>query len=291
MMKTKNKLFGLAMAGMIGLGSLGTVSAYAATDTTASTAAVQEEKAQNVKATLDTASQEKVQAIMDKLTTGLKDLGVTLPTKGDKADLFADLDADTKAKAEAIMDKMKAGTITFEEAQTQLKDLGVTLPDRAGKGDRGGKGDLFADLDADTKTKAEAIMKKAKEGTITFEEAQTQLKDLGVTLPDRADKGGKGGNLFADLDADTKAKAEAIMDKVKADTLTFEEAQTQLKDLGVTLPEKADKGSKAEDLLAGLDADTKAKAQELIDQAETQLAEYGIDHLPLNGLNKSAKAE
>ena len=236
MMKTKNKLFGLAMAGMIGLGSLGTVSAYAATDTTASTAAVQEEKAQNVKATLDTASQEKVQAIMDKLTTGLKDLGVTLPTKGDKADLFADLDADTKAKAEAIMDKMKAGTITFEEAQTQLKDLGVTLPDRA-------------------------------------------------------DKGGKGGNLFADLDADTKAKAEAIMDKVKADTLTFEEAQTQLKDLGVTLPEKADKGSKAEDLLAGLDADTKAKAQELIDQAETQLAEYGIDHLPLNGLNKSAKAE
>lgn len=288
MMKTKNKLFGLAMAGMIGLGSLGTVSAYAATDTTASTAAVQEEKAQNVKATLDTASQEKVQAIMDKLTTGLKDLGVTLPAKGDKADLFADLDADTKAKAEAIMDKMKAGTLTFEEAQTQLKELGVALPDRA---EKGGKGDLFADLDADTKMKAEAIMKKAKEGTLTFEEAQTQLKDLGVTLPDRAEKGGKAGNLFADLDADTKAKAEAIMDKVKAGTLTFEEAQTQLKDLGVTLPEKADKGSKAEDLLTGLDANTKAKAQELIDQAETQLAEYGIDHLPLHGLNKSAKAE
>ncbi|WP_050183874.1 hypothetical protein [Domibacillus robiginosus] len=284
-MKTKNKLFGLAMAGIIGLGSLGTASAYAATDTTTGTAAVQEEKAQNVKATLDAASQEKVQAIIDKLTTGLQDLGVTLPEKGNKADLFADLDADTKAKAEAIMDKMKAGTITFEEAQSGLKELGVTLPDRADKGNRGGKGELFANLDADTKAKAEAIMEKAKAGTITFEEAQTQLKELGVTLPDKGDKAG----MFADLDADTKAKAEAIMDKVKAGTLTFEEAQTQLKELGVTLPEKD--GDKAADLLASLDADTKAKAQKLIDQAEEQLAEYGIDHLPLHGLNKPAKAE
>ncbi|MCI2256601.1 hypothetical protein L2D08_19890 [Domibacillus sp. PGB-M46] len=231
-MKTKNKLFGLAMAGMIGLGSLGTVSAYAATDTTTSTAVVQEEKAKNVIATLDAASQEKVQAIMDKLTTGLQDLGVTLPERGDKADLFADLDVDTKAKAEAIMDKMKAGTITFEETQTQLKELGVTLPE---KGDH----DMFADLDADTKAKAEAIMNKVKAGTITFEEAQTQLRELGVTLPDKADK-----------DDD-----------------------------------------KIADLLAGLDADTKAKAQKLIDQAETQMAEYGIDHLPLHGFNKSAKAE
>lgn len=287
-MKTKNKLFGLAMAGIIGLSSLGTVSAYAATDTTTtSTAVVQEEKAKNAKATLDAASQEKVQAIMDKLTTGLQDLGVTLPEKGDKADLFADLDADTKAKAEAIMDKMKADTITFDEAQTQLKELGVTLPDRADKGDRGGKGDLFADLDTDTKAKAEAIMEKAKAGTITFEEAQTQLKELGVTLPDKGDH-----DMFADLDADTKAKAEAIMDKVKAGTITFEEAQTQLKELGVTLPDKADKDDdKIADLLAGLDADTKAKAQKLIDQAETQLAKYGIDHLPLHGFNKSAKAE
>lgn len=286
-MKTKNKLFGLAMAGIIGLSSLGTVSAYAATDTTTSTAAVQEEKAKNVKATLDAASQEKVQAIMGKLTTGLQDLGITLPEKGDKANWFADLDADTKAKAEAIMDKMKAGTITFEEAQTQLKELGVTLPDRAEKGGRGDKGDLFADLDADTKAKAEAIMEKAKEGTITFEETQTQLEELGVTLPDKG-----GHDMFADLDADTKAKAEAIMGKVKAGTITFEEAQTQLKELGVTLPDKADKDDdKIADLLAGLDTDTKAKAQKLIDQAETQLAKYGIDHLPLHGFNQSAKAE
>ncbi|MEM1504413.1 hypothetical protein RG959_13445 [Domibacillus sp. 8LH] len=183
-MKIKNKLFGLAMAGMIGLSSLGTVSAYAAIDTTTSTAAVQEETAKNTKATLDAAAQEKVQAIMDKLTTGLQDLGVALPEKGDKADLFTDLDADTKVKAEAIMDKVKAGTITFEEAQTQLKELGVTLPERAEK------------------------------------------------------------------DNDQVA-----------------------------------------DLLAGLDADAKAKAQDLIDQAEEQLAEYGINHLPLHGLNQSAKAE
>ncbi|MCM3791294.1 hypothetical protein M3221_23450 [Domibacillus indicus] len=289
-MKIKNKLFGLAMAGMIGLSSLGTVSAYAATDTTTSTTAVQEETAKNVKATLDAASQEKVQAIMDKLTTGLQDLGVTLPEKGDKADLFTDLDADTKAKTEAIMDKMKADTITFEEAQTQLKELGVTLPDKAERGDRG---NLFADLDMDTKAKVEAIMDKEKAGTITLEEAQTQLKELGVTLPDKAERGGKG-DLFADLDADTKAKAEAeaIMDKERAGTITFEEAQTQLKELGVTLPDKADKDQdKVADLLAGLDADTKTKAQKLIDQAEEQLAEYGIDHLPLHGFNKATEAE
>lgn len=181
-MKIKNKLFGLAMAGMIGLSSLSTVSTYAATDTTTSTAAVQGEAGKNAKATLDASSQEKVEVIMDKLTTGLKDLGVTLPEKGDKADLFVDLDADTKAKVKAIMDKIKAGTITFEEVQTQLKEFGVTLPDKA---EKGGKGDLFADLDATTK----------------------------------------------------------------------------------------------------------AKAQKLIDQAETQLAEYGIDHLPLHGLNKATEAE
>ncbi|MCI2255737.1 hypothetical protein L2D08_15300 [Domibacillus sp. PGB-M46] len=183
-MKIKNKLFGLAMAGMIGLSSLGTVSTYAATDTTTSTAAVHEETAKNAKATLDAASQEKVQAIMDKLTTGLQNLGVILPEKGDKTDLFADLDADTKAKAEVIMVKMKADTITFDEAQTQLKELGVTLPGKADK-------------------------------------AAGQVAEL----------------------------------------------------------------------LAGLDADTKAKAQKLIDQAETHLAEYDIDHLPLHGFNKVTKAE
>ena len=31
------------------------------------------------------------------------------------------------------MDKVKAGAITFAEAQTQLKDLGVILPDKADK--------------------------------------------------------------------------------------------------------------------------------------------------------------
>lgn len=54
---------------------------------------------------------------------------------------------------------------------------------------------------------------------------------------------------------------------------------------------EAYKGSKAENLLAGLDTDTKAKAQELIEQAETQLAEYDTEHLLLHGLNKSAKAK
>ncbi|MFB5193369.1 hypothetical protein ACE198_00410 [Neobacillus sp. KR4-4] len=38
--------------------------------------------------------------------------------------------------------------------------------------------------------------------------------------------------MFSNLDEDTKAKAEVIMEKERAGTITREEAQTQLKKLG-----------------------------------------------------------
>jgi hypothetical protein len=167
------------------------------------------------------------------------------------------LDAATQEKVQKIK----------EELKTQLAELGVTLPERANKGDR------FANLDEETKAKAEAIMEQKKAGTITQEEAKTQLEALGVTLPERANK----GDRFANLDEETKAKAEAIVEQKKAGTITQEEAKTQLEALGVTAPKHGHKGNK-QDILANLDEETKAKAQELLDNAKSELEELGVNH-------------
>ncbi len=47
---------------------------------------------------------------------------------------------------------------------------------------------MFADLDDETREKAEAIMQKQREGTITREEAQAQLAELGIELPVRGNR-------------------------------------------------------------------------------------------------------
>ncbi|RUL53229.1 hypothetical protein EK386_09635 [Lysinibacillus antri] len=229
----KNKLFGYVMTGALSLGVIGgSAHAFAATENnTDATPAV--EQAVNVKASLDEATKEKVQAIMDDLKSNLATIGVELPTKGGhgpRGDFLADLDDATKEKAQAILDQEKDGSITREEAQTQLAALGVELPI---KGEHGHRGDFLAVLDDATKEKAQTILDQQKDGTITREEAQTQLAELGVELP-------------------TKGAAN--------------------------------------DFLAGLDANTKEVAQDLIDNAEAQLAELGVDHLPLKGF-KGSKTE
>ena len=92
----------------------------------------------------------------------------------------------------------------------------------------------------------------------------------------------RGGKIdkFAGLDEETKAKVQTIMEQQKSGTLTAEEAQTQLAELGVEMPERRGKM----DILSGLDEETKEKAQELIEEAQTELAELGIDHLPFKHL-------
>ena len=181
---------------------------------------------------LDEATKQKVQAIMEQAKTQLAELGVEFPTKGDKGprgDIFADLDDATKEKAQAIMEKVKDGSLTHEEAQTQLANLGVELP---AKGDKGPRGDMFANLDDATKEKAQAIVEKMKDGSLTHEEAHTQLADLGIELPAKGDKGPRE-DLFAGLDDATKEKAQAIMDDMNA----------QLAELGVNFPAKFQKDS------------------------------------------------
>ncbi|MGG3449841.1 hypothetical protein [Domibacillus aminovorans] len=255
----KNKLVNYVMTGALSLGVLGAAGlpALAASDTTTGSA-----------------TQEKVETIMDTLRTKLTDLGVDLPEKDRKDDLFAGLDAKTKAKAEAIMEEQRAGTITHDEAEEQLEALGVTLLNH------GEKGDLFANLDAKTKAKAEAIMEEQRAGNLTQEEAEEQLAALGIERPEHGGPGGKG-DPFANLDDKTKAKAEAIMEEQHAGTITHEEAEEQLAALGVERPERDGKGGQ-ETMLEGLDDKTKAEAEALLKEAKEDLSELGVDKVPFH---------
>jgi hypothetical protein len=150
-------------------------------------------------------------------------------------DVFPKLDEETQAKVKAIFDQVKAGTLTKEEAQKQLTELGVDLP---AKGERG-FGGAFAKLDEETQAKVKAIFDQVKEGALTEEEAQKQLTELGVDLPEKGERG--FGGAFAELDEETQAKVKAIFDQVKAGTLTQEDAEKQLAELGVDIPMKGDK--------------------------------------------------
>lgn len=125
--------------------------------------------------TLDSATQAKVTAIKDELRTELSKLGVTLPEhngkgKGSKEGRFDNLDEETKAKAEAILKNAKSGVITREEAKSQLEQLGITMPERAKHGEKVEKVDFLANLDAETKAKAQQLL----------DQAQAELESLGV---------------------------------------------------------------------------------------------------------------
>ncbi|KAA9028506.1 hypothetical protein [Niallia endozanthoxylica] len=205
----KKELYALAMTGALTFGLLGTgLSAMAATNTT--TASTASDKGVSV---IDEATKAQVQTIMEQLKADLAELGVTLPERGGKKDMFNGLDEETKTQAQAIMEQQKSGTITSEEAKAQLAELGVELPERGGKKDR------FANLDEATKAQAQAIMEQRKGGTITQEEARAQLAELGVTLPEKAGK----KDMFAGLNEETKAQAQTII----------EQAQAELAELGI----------------------------------------------------------
>jgi hypothetical protein len=58
---------------------------------------------------------------------------------------------------------------------------GFTNPDGStGRPERGNPGDMFADLDEETKAEAQKIIEQVNEGTLTMEEAEQQLVELGV---------------------------------------------------------------------------------------------------------------
>ncbi|MFV2050390.1 carbohydrate-binding domain-containing protein [Metabacillus litoralis] len=95
----------------------------------------------------------------------------------------------------------EAGTkivdFTITDTVTWLNESGVTTAQSSGgpggfgggaggTGERpqmGNRGDMFADMDEETREKVEAIMEKQRSGEITQEEAQAQLEELGVEIP------------------------------------------------------------------------------------------------------------
>ncbi|MGE7114363.1 hypothetical protein [Lysinibacillus sp. NPDC047702] len=252
-MKRKSKMVTYAMTGALSLGIIGgtIIPTYAAT-VQKETVNVEEYKK------LDAETQQKVDEILNNLRKELAELGISFPTgKGDK---FANLDDETKTKVQEITKQVEDGSLTQEEADAQLKELGVSLLDHNFKG----KGDKFSNLDDETRTKVQAIMKKVQEGSLTQKEADTQLKELGVSLPDHNFMG--KGDKFSNLDDETRTKVQAIMKKVQDGSLTQEEADTQLKELGVSLPDHnfMGKGNK----FSNLDDETRMKVQAIMKQVE-----------------------
>jgi hypothetical protein len=81
------------------------------------------------------------------------------------------------------------------DSVTWLNESGITTAQSGGPGgggrggqppmDGGNRGDMFSNLDEETRTKVQEIMEKERTGTITREEAQAQLAELGVEFGGR----------------------------------------------------------------------------------------------------------
>lgn len=92
---------------------------------------------------------------------------------------------------------MKVVEFTISDSVTWLDESGVTEAKSSGPGGMGGPGggqmpqgkgnpgDMFSDLDEERREKVQSIMEQQRDGTITREEAQEQLAELGVELPQR----------------------------------------------------------------------------------------------------------
>ncbi|PFQ13775.1 hypothetical protein [Bacillus cereus] len=161
----KKKTVGyLAIAGALSFGIIGGVGvpAFAATNTPTA-----EQATKTAKKDLDAATKQKVKTIMDDTKKQLQELGVKLPEKEKRKEMFAGLDEQTKEKAKSILEQEKSGKLTHEQAKEELTKLGVKLPEKEKHED------IFAGLDEATKTKAKAILDNEKK----------QLEELNVDLP------------------------------------------------------------------------------------------------------------
>jgi len=87
---------------------------------------------------------------------------------------------------------------TISETVTWLNESGVTEAAANGPGgggapgsgnqarpDMGNRDDMFSDLDEETRQKMQEIMEQQRNGTISQEEAQAQLKELDIEMPER----------------------------------------------------------------------------------------------------------
>ncbi|UFJ40859.1 hypothetical protein LOK74_23195 [Brevibacillus humidisoli] len=139
---------------------------------------------------------------------------------------------------------------------------------------------LHPKLDEATKQKLDEIRQQLKDGSITQEEAEAQLAELGIEHPRFL----KIMNR-PELDEATKQKLDEIRQQLKDGSITQEEAEAQLAELGIEHPRFLKIMNRPE-----LDEATKQKLDEIRQQlkdgsitqeeAEAQLAELGIEHPP-----------
>ncbi|MCQ0954224.1 hypothetical protein L2I63_10855, partial [Bacillus cereus] len=98
----KKKTVGyLAIAGALSFGIIGGVGipAFAATNNPAA-----EQATKTAKKDLDDATKQKVKTIMDDTKKQLEELGVKLPEKEKRKEMFAGLDEQAKEKAKSILE-------------------------------------------------------------------------------------------------------------------------------------------------------------------------------------------
>ncbi|EMF47618.1 hypothetical protein B481_0620 [Planococcus halocryophilus Or1] len=101
---------------------------------------------------------------------------------------------------------------------------------------------------------------------------------------------GERRSPFADLDDETKDQAKAILDELQDDTITKEEAQTQLEALGIELPKMGEhqgKGNRHGNPFEDLDEETQTQAKAIMDElkdgtltkveAQAQLEALGVE--------------
>jgi len=95
-------------------------------------------------------------------------------------------------------------TFKITDTVTYLDESGITSKPAGGPGmggapgagggpgqHEGGPGNMFEGIDDATKEKVQAIMEKERAGTITREEAQIALKELGIEMPERPSEQGQ----------------------------------------------------------------------------------------------------
>ncbi|GAV10539.1 hypothetical protein [Paenibacillus sp. NAIST15-1] len=231
----------------------------------------------------------------------------------------SNLDEATQSKVKAIFDQMQKGTLTKEQAKSQLKELGVDVDFDFNAAHDGikFKGKVTSvSFDEATNEKAKAILDQAQAGTLTKEQAKSQLQELGIDLDVDFSKTTHRVTVkmdeskFGNLDDAAKEKAKAILEQAQAGSLTKEQVKAQLQELGIDMDVNFSKAAHGvmvkmdESKFGNLDDAAKEKAKAILEQVRTgelskeqarsQLQELGIelnmDFSPAHNMKKETKA-
>ncbi|MDT8974816.1 hypothetical protein RQP50_01000 [Paenibacillus sp. chi10] len=232
----------------------------------------------------------------------------------------SNLDEATQSKVKAIFDQVKKGTLTKEQAKPQLQELGLDVDFDFNAAHDGimFKGKVTSvSFDDATNEKAKAILDQAQAGTLTKEQAKSQLQELGIDLDVDFSKTTHRVTVkmdeskFGNLDDAAKEKAKAILEQAQAGSLTKEQVKAQLQELGIDMDvnfskaahgvmvkmdasksdnfDGAAKGKKAKAILEQVRTGELSK-----EQAKSQLQELGIelnmDFSPAHNMKKETKA-